>query len=306
MPSSYSPLLGIELIQTGEQSGNWGNTTNNNLGTLLEQAIAQQSNITVSGSSYNLVSTPNGTAYESRSMALRIIGTLSVSCNVVCPAKQKLYVVRNATTGGQNIVMTTGTGTTVTVANGATAIVYCDGTDVIDPFSSKQAALGYTPVNKAGDTMSGQLTLPGSGSGSQAATVSQITAAQAGAVAKAGDTMTGQLNITATNNTPYDTNNVSIAVRNTSTTNATYAALALNNAAANLSALLFTEYVGTNASRFAIATNPGASPASLVSRFTVNSDGSFSFLNNSSQLIAVLDASGNLSVKGNVTAFAPI
>jgi hypothetical protein len=29
-------------------------------------------------------------------------------------------------------------------------------------------------------------------------------------------------------------------------------------------------------------------------------------LNNSSQLIAVLDASGNLSVKGNVTAFAPI
>jgi hypothetical protein len=41
--------------------------------------------------------------------------------------------------------------------------------------------------------MSGQLTLPGSGSGSQAATVSQITAAQAGAVAKTGDTMTGNL-----------------------------------------------------------------------------------------------------------------
>jgi WD40 repeat protein len=37
-----------------------------------------------------------------------------------------------------------------------------------------------------------------------------------------------------------------------------------------------------------------------------NSDGSFSFLNNSSQLIAVLDASGNLSVKGNVTAYAAI
>lgn len=306
MPSSYSNLLGIELIQTGEQSGNWGNTTNNNLGTLLEQAIAAQSDITVSGASYTLNSTPNGTAYESRSMALRIIGTLSVSCNVVCPAKQKLYVVRNATTGGQNIVMTTGTGTTVTVANGATAIVYCDNTNVIDPFSSKQAALGYTPVNKAGDTMTGQLTLPGGGSGLQAATVSQIAGALSSYVAKAGDTMTGQLNLTATNNTPYDSAGPSINIRNTSTTNSTYAALALNNAAANLSALLFTEYLGTNASRFAVATNPGSGPVALVSRFTVNSDGSFSFLNNSSQLIAVLDASGNLSVKGNVTAYAPI
>lgn len=270
MPSSYSNLLGIELIQTGEQSGNWGNTTNNNLGTLLEQAIAAQSDITVSGSSYTLVSTPNGTAYESRSMALRIIGTLSVSCNVVCPAKQKLYVVRNATTGGQNIVMTTGTGTTVTVANGATAIVYCDGTNVIDPFSSKQAALGYTPVNKAGDTM------------------------------------TGQLNVSATNNTPYDTNGPSIAIRNASTTNNTYTALSLGNAVSNSSALLFTEYVGTNASRFAIATNPGTSPTSLASRFTVNADGSFTFYNNSAQVIAALDPSGNLSVKGNVTAYAPI
>jgi hypothetical protein len=291
MPSSYSPLLGIELIQTGEQSGNWGNTTNNNLGTLLEQAIAQQSNITVSGSSYNLVSTPNGTAYESRSMSLRIIGTLSVSCNVVCPAKQKLYVVRNATTGGQNIVMTTGTGTTVTVANGATAIVYCDGTDVLDPFTAK--------VNKTGDTMAGQLTLPGGGTGFNAATVNQT-------VAKAGDTMTGQLNLTATNNTPYDTAGPTIAIRNASTTNNTYAAVALNNAASNSSALLFTEYVGTNASRFSIATNPGTTSTSLASRFTVNSDGSFTFYNNSAQVIAALDASGNLSVKGNVTAFAPI
>jgi hypothetical protein len=241
-------------------------------------------------------------------MALNITSsvTLSATRNVICPSVSKLYVVRNATTGGQSIVIKTSAGTGITIANGATAIVLCDGTNVIDPFSGKQAALGYTPVNKAGDTMTGQLTLPGGGSGSQAATVSQITAAQAGAVAKAGDTMTGQLNLTATNNTPYDTGGPSIAIRNASTTNNTYAAVALGNAAANASALLFTEYVGTNASRFAIATNPGTSPTSLASRFTVNSDGSFSFLNNSSQLIAVLDASGNLSVKGNVTAFAPI
>jgi hypothetical protein len=205
--------------------------------------------------------------------------------------------VRNATTGGQSIVVKTAAGSGITIANGTTAIVLCNGTDVIDPFSAK--------VSTTGATMTGQLTLPGGGSGLQAATVSQITAAGAGAVAKTGDTMTGQLNVTATNNTPYDTNGPSIAIRNASTTNNTYSGLSLNNAA-NASALLFTEYVGTNASRFAIATNPGTTSTSLASRFTVNSDGSFTFYNNSAQVIAALDASGNLSVKGNVTAFAPI
>jgi hypothetical protein len=240
-------------------------------------------------------------------MALNITSsvTLTATRNVICPSVSKLYVVKNATTGGQSIVIKTSAGTGITIANNATAIVLCDGTNVIDPFSSKQAAFGYTPVNKAGDTMTGQLTLPGGGSGSQAATVSQITAAQAGAVAKTGDTMTGQLNLTATNNTPFSAG-VSVNIRNTSTTNNTYSGLALDNAATNTGALLFSEYTGTTASRFAIATNPGTSPTALSSRFTVNSDGSFSFLNNSSQLIAVLDASGNLSVKGNVTAYAAI
>lgn len=40
MASSYSDLK-IELIGTGEQSGSWGTTTNTNLGTALEEAIAE-------------------------------------------------------------------------------------------------------------------------------------------------------------------------------------------------------------------------------------------------------------------------
>ena len=40
MSSTYSTNLAIELMGTGDQAGNWGSTTNNNLGTLIEQAIA--------------------------------------------------------------------------------------------------------------------------------------------------------------------------------------------------------------------------------------------------------------------------
>lgn len=38
MASTYSNLK-IELIGTGEQQGTWGDTTNLNLGTALEEAI---------------------------------------------------------------------------------------------------------------------------------------------------------------------------------------------------------------------------------------------------------------------------
>jgi hypothetical protein len=280
MPLSYSNNLRLTLIGNGEQSGTWGDLTNINLGTLLEQAISGYTTVSMLDANYTLT-TSSGATDEARSMGLNITSsvTLTATRNVIVPTTgspptsapyTKLYVVRNATTGGQSIVIKTSAGTGITIANGATAIVLCDGTNVIDPFSSKQAALGYTPVNKAGDTM------------------------------------TGQLNLTATNNTAYDIAGPTIAIRNASTTNNTYASVALNNAAGNSSALLFTEYAGTNASRFSIATNPGTTSTSLTSRFTVNADGSFSFLNNSSQLIAVLDASGNLSVKGNVTAYAAI
>ena len=39
MASTFSPSLRIELIGDGDQSGIWGQTTNTNLGTLIEQAI---------------------------------------------------------------------------------------------------------------------------------------------------------------------------------------------------------------------------------------------------------------------------
>jgi len=93
-------------------------------------------------------------------------------------------------------------------------------------------------------------------------------------VSKSGDTMSGALVISNRNDTPYDTNGV--------------------------------EWTGTNASRFAIATNPGTSANALNSRFTINSDGSFTFFNNGGQPIAALDPNGNLVVKGNITAFAPL
>ena len=60
-------------------------------------------------------------------------------------------------------------------------------------------AVDTASVAKAGDTMTGQLTLPGGGTGSQAATVDQVDAVSTASVAKAGDTMTGNLTVPSLN-----------------------------------------------------------------------------------------------------------
>ena len=130
MPSTYSPALRLELIGNGEQSGNWGNTTNTNLGTLLEQAITGVGNISMSDANYTLVS-GNGVSDEARNAVLVITGTLSTTRNVVVPTNNKFYAVRNATTGGQSILVKTSAGTGVTLANGFTQLMYCDGTNVV-------------------------------------------------------------------------------------------------------------------------------------------------------------------------------
>jgi hypothetical protein len=74
MASSYSPSLKLELIGNGDQSGTWGTTTNNNLGTLLEQAITGVQSITMSNADYTLTNY-NGTSDEARNAVLVVGGT---------------------------------------------------------------------------------------------------------------------------------------------------------------------------------------------------------------------------------------
>lgn len=130
MASSYSPSLRIELIGTGDQSGLWGDTTNNNLGDLIEQAITGVDSIPMLDVDYTL-SALNGSTDEARNAVIIMTSAVSLtgSRNVFIPAEEKLYVFKNSTTGGQNLVVKTSGGTGVTVPNGASMLVYCDGTN---------------------------------------------------------------------------------------------------------------------------------------------------------------------------------
>jgi hypothetical protein len=128
MASTYSTSLKLELIGDGEQSGIWGQTTNTNLGTLLEQAITGVVDITMANANYTLTNF-NGVSDESRNAVLVVGGTNAAVRDVIAPLVEKLYVVKNSTVGGFAIRIIGSSGTGVSVPSGATVWVYCDGTN---------------------------------------------------------------------------------------------------------------------------------------------------------------------------------
>jgi hypothetical protein len=130
MASTYSPNLRLELIGTGEQQGTWGSTTNTNLGTLIEEAIGGYTSVTVSDAGDTTLTTNNGSADQARNMVLNLTGTIGAARNVIVPAIEKVYIVKNATTGGFAVTVKVSGQTGVSVPNGSTYILYVDGTDV--------------------------------------------------------------------------------------------------------------------------------------------------------------------------------
>tara|TARA_R110000868_G_scaffold44815_6_gene149267 strand:+ start:4257 stop:6908 length:2652 start_codon:yes stop_codon:yes gene_type:complete len=129
MASTYSTSLRIQLIGTGDQSGTWGTTTNNNLGTLIEQAITGYQIINIAGLSAYTLTSFNGIPDEARNAVLEFTGALSGNCTVTAPAVPKSYFIQNSTTGGHSIIITTGSGSTVTIPSGQVFNVYSDGTN---------------------------------------------------------------------------------------------------------------------------------------------------------------------------------
>ena len=126
--ATYSQSLKLTLLANGEGAGTWGQTTNTNLGTLLEQAITGVQSIVMADANYTL-SNLNGASDEARNAVLVVTGTNNAVRDIIAPLVNKQYLIVNNTTGGQSIRIRGATGFTVTVPNSATVSVYCDGTN---------------------------------------------------------------------------------------------------------------------------------------------------------------------------------
>lgn len=136
MASTWSQNLKIELITTGEQAGDWGETTNDNFANVLEQAIVGLGNPDFATDADLTISLTDSTAVQAArayylDVTSTVVGGLTTTRNLVVPAIEKPYIVRNSTSGSQSIVIKTSAGSGVTIPNGKTVMVYTDGTDVL-------------------------------------------------------------------------------------------------------------------------------------------------------------------------------
>jgi len=129
MASTYSNLK-FQLMATGENSATWGNVTNTNLGTAIEEAITGSASVAFSSADQTLTLTDTNASQTARNLRLNLTGTATAGYNLIVPAIAKAYIVNNGTDGTVTIKNATGTG--IAVPTGKTIWVFNNGTNVLD------------------------------------------------------------------------------------------------------------------------------------------------------------------------------
>ena len=140
MASTWSALK-VELLETGQNSGQWGNLTNVNLGdAVLGEAIAGSATVDfATDADVTITLTDSAASQSARNLRLNItesstgIGSvrnliLGSGCQI-----EKFYLINNTGTGAKTVKNTSGTG--ISVPAGKATLVYNNGTNVVDAAS---------------------------------------------------------------------------------------------------------------------------------------------------------------------------
>jgi len=166
---AYSDNLRIDLIATGTQAGVWGATTNTNLGTVIEDAIAGYVavSITSANQAFTIV---DGAADQARNAMIRLTTTTTANFAAYAPPVSKQYIIQNGSAYTATIYNstvagnTTAAGTGVAIPAGKTATVWSNGTDFSSALTHAPGAFSVgTDLSVSGsEDISASLTIGGS------------------------------------------------------------------------------------------------------------------------------------------------
>lgn len=167
--STFDNNLKLEEIGTGEQSGQWGDTTNTNL-ELIGEALGYgtKSGFASDADNTNFALANAPTSDAARAMYLKLTSGASLSATRTITFAdntiKRVQIIENATSGGQSIIVRSGSATAsdqVTIPNGQAKMVYFDGGGgsgkVVDVF----AAFNVGTINASADTSAGLLAAMG-------------------------------------------------------------------------------------------------------------------------------------------------
>jgi len=96
------------------QRDQWANTVNTNM-TLIQAGATGGVSIDLTGLTSYTLTAANGAADQSRPLRQVYTGALTADCTVTMPNVDRLGIAVNATTGGHNVILKAGAGTTGTV-----------------------------------------------------------------------------------------------------------------------------------------------------------------------------------------------
>jgi len=175
MASTYSDLK-IELIGTGEQTGTWGSTTNNNFSVAVGEAITGSADVAFSSADVTVTLTDTNAAQTARNLRLNLTGTsggarqliLGSGCQI-----EKLYLVNNGLADAVTVKNTSGTG--IAVPAGKSMFVFNNGTNVVDAITHLSSLTLGTALSVASGG-SGASTLTGVIKGNGTSAFSAATA----------------------------------------------------------------------------------------------------------------------------------
>ena len=125
--ATYTDANGVKLITTGDEAGTWGSSTNVNL-QILDRAANGFESIALSSTTYTLtLSAQPSSAEDGHYKAIKFTGSPGGTCTVTLDQndKARVYMFLNST--DEALIITQGSGGSVTIEVGKGSIVLADG-----------------------------------------------------------------------------------------------------------------------------------------------------------------------------------
>ena len=127
--ATYVNNLRLKEITTGDEDGTWGTSTNTNL-ELITDALGYGTK-QFAADSNETFTIPDATADGTRALYLKFTSAVSLTGTRTATlgpnTVSKMWMIENATTGGQSITIKQGSGAEITIGTGEKAFVYTDG-----------------------------------------------------------------------------------------------------------------------------------------------------------------------------------